>query len=95
MLGFERVHGEFRVCPANEWPQTKVEGEEDTKHSKDSEVTTNWRDQGRLLGGGGTCDEPPSTEMGLPDQGEEARLHGIRWLECGGDSGAVSGASMC
>lgn len=29
--------------------------------------------------------------MGLPDQGEEARLHGKRWLECGGDSGAVSG----
>lgn len=43
-------------------------------------MTTNWRDQGRLLGGGGTCDEPLSTEMGLPDQGEEARLHGIRWL---------------
>ena len=51
--------------------------ERKTQHSKDSEVTTNWRDQGRLLGEGGTCDEPLSTEMGLPDQGEEARLHGI------------------
>lgn len=58
-------------------------------------MTTNWRDQGRLLGGGGTCDEPESTEMGHPDRGEEARLHGIRWLECGRDLGAVSGASVC
>ena len=54
-------------------------------------MTTNWRDQGRLLRGGGTCGEPESTEMGLPDQGEEARLHGIRWLECVGDWGSEWG----
>ena len=31
--------------------------------------------------------------MGLPDQGEEARLPGIGWLECGGHSRAVNRAS--